>query len=238
MALFLPRSTLYRVIQRELPEDVYPDSGRPGDFWSTAESDAQAAIIAGVYEAQETNYDNFWASTADDAGLDLLEQAHFGRLSTGLDSDQRKLRLNRKTQEMPSLSADDLEKLVKRELPPYVPVEYVAWNRDMGGGSWYLGVSELGVDTILGGSGSHSYPLGTDLCLKDGSDIGLSPERWTEYRDNAYTYEMRILGYEPTAAELEEIERVLTESEAARDKRIILTSAEPANPYLPVMEDS
>jgi len=240
MALFLTQQTLYRVIQRELPEDVYPDSGRPADFLSTAESWAQAKAFESFYGKLEENYDNQWPQTADASGIEQLELAHFGRLSTGLSLEERAARLLRKYRELPSLSQADLTVIVERELPDGTPVELVGWNTDIGGGSWHLGVSELGVTTIIGGSGAHAYPLGTDLCLQDGSDVGLSAQDWTEYRENAYTYEVRIYEYTPTAAELEAIEQVLNLSEAARDRHITMTNvaaADFANPYLPPMDE-
>lgn len=228
MSKFLTRAELYLLIQRELPEDVYPHSGKPEDFLSTSESDAQSEIIANYYEKLEAAYENFFPQTADESGVALHEIMEFGRLSIGRTLSERRARLLLKNRELLSLSQTDLEELIRRELPDGTIFQIVNWNRLGEGGSWYLGESELGFDTYLGGSGSHSYPPGTDICQKDGSDVFLTPDEWSDYRTNAFTYEVRIYEYTPTDAELEELTRVLEESEAARDGRIIRTNVDPS----------
>ncbi len=226
MALFLTQATLYRVLQRELPEDVYPDSGRPEEFWSTASVAAKAEVLAQLYADLETVYDNYWPQTANEEGIALHEIAYYGVLSTDLTLEQRRDRILAKMRALPSLSIPDLTDLVESELPPGTLVRLVPYNADlegsMEGGTWYLGVSELGVDTYLGAYGSHAFPPGTDVCEMDGSEIGLTPTEWLEYRANAYTYEVQIWDYTPTADELAAIELALTPAEPARSTHVVV----------------
>lgn len=226
MAIFLEQKTLYRLLQRELPEDVYPDSGRPEDFWSTASIAAKAEVLAQLYADLETVYDNYWPQTANEEGIALHEIAHYGVLSTNLTLEQRQNRILAKMRALPSLSIPDLTDLVESELPPGTLVKLVPYNADLGGseegGTWYLGVSELGVDTYLGAYGSHAFPPGTDQCEFDGSEIGLTPTEWAEYRANAYTYEVQIWDYTPTADELAAIELSLTPAEPARSTHVVV----------------
>lgn len=65
MPIFLTRSQLYRMIQRELPEGAYPD-GPPTAFYSTADSDATAAVLGGAYSNLESIYDNFFPQFSTD----------------------------------------------------------------------------------------------------------------------------------------------------------------------------
>lgn len=243
MALFLTQKTLYRLLQRELPEDVYPDSGRPDDFWSTSSIAAKAEVFKQLYDALETVYDNFWPQTADEEGIAQHEIARYGYLSTDSDLQTRRDRVLAKVRALPSLSNIDLTAIVKAELPNSVVVELVGWNEFLAGsgegGTWYLDESELGVDTYLGAYGSHAFPPGTDVCQLDGSEIGLSPTEWAEYQAMAYTYEVRIYEYTPTADELAAIERELTSAEESHSLHTIRTNvalSEFARPYLPPLE--
>lgn len=226
MSLFLDRPTLYRLLMRELPEDVYPDSGRPEDFWSTASIDAKAETIKNAYAALEQAYDNYWPQTADAVGIAQHELAHRGSLSAGLDLQERRDRVLARMQALPSMSRPDLVALVKSELPADTIVTIVGLNDDSAGevdaGTWFLGVSELGIDTYLGAYGSHAYPPGTDVCEMDGSAIGMSPDEWIEYQTQAYTYEVRIWDYTPSADELAAIDRELTEAESADSTHTIV----------------
>lgn len=226
MALFLDQKTLYRLLQRELPEDVYPDSGRPEDYWSTASIAAKAEVFKQLYDALETVYDNYWPQTANAEGIGQHEIARFGYLSTDLTLEERQDRVLGKMRALPSMSRPDLRDLVESFLPPGTLVRIVNYNELLAGtgdgGTWYLDVSELGVDTYLGAYGSHAFPPGTDQCQMDGSEIGLTPTEWAEYQENAYTYEVQIWDYTPTAEQLADIERELTKAEAAHGTHVVV----------------
>lgn len=226
MSLFLDRETLYRLLTRELPEDVYPDSGRPDDFWATASLDAKAEVLANAYAALEQVWDNYWPQHADADGIAQHEIARFGSLSIGLDLAARQARVLAKMRSLPSMSRPDLQLLIEAELPVDTVVTIVGWNDDSVGevdaGAWFLDVSELGVDTFLGAYGSHSYPVGTDLCEEDGSDVGMSADDWAEYQEQAYTYEVRIWDYTPTADELAAIELVLLDAESSESQHTVV----------------
>lgn len=244
MAQFLDRSQLYLLLSRELPEDVYPFSADPAVYWHSSSLWAKAGVLEGCYTRAQQNYDNYWPQLADEVGIALHELAWFGVISTGLTLQERRDRVLAKQRAKPSMSNTDLTDIVKAELPPGTIVELVSWNEDVDGdgvgGTWYLGVSELGVDTFLGAYGSHAFPAGTDQCEMDGSEIGLTPDEWAEYQAQAYTYEVRIYEYTPTADELAAIERALNEAEPHRSRHIVLSNvdiSEFALPYLPPLEE-
>ena len=213
MALFLEQATLYRIIQRELPEDVYPDAGDPSLYWSTSDSAAEAEILAQLYVRYETMWDNYWPQTADADAIPHHEMAHFGAISTALALQARRDRVLAKMRALPSLSVTDVLAAALVELPDGTIAQIIEWGCSGGGGTWHIGVSELGVGTILGGYGSHFYPAGTDLCMEDGSEFGMTEEEWEQAQQNAYTYELRIYEYTMTDAEAVAVDRALTKAE-------------------------
>ena len=249
MAKFLDQETLYRVIQRELPEDVYPDAGSPSAYWSTSDSASQAAVLAtvttvpgssaqvtGAYAAMEQAYDNFFPQTADDEGISLHELARFGALAQQPISEaDRVARILKKMQSLDSMSVPDMTAIAEEELPPFTFVQIVAWSSIADG--WVIGESELGVSTILNAFGVELIPAGGDFCDSDGSQFGLTPTQWLEVQQAAYTYEVRIFNYTPTALESTNLEAALLEAEPARSQHIVLTNqplSNIANPFLPV----
>ncbi len=243
MALFLGQQQLYRLIQRELPEDVYPDAGDAAKYLSTSDSWALAGILADAYDQLRIVYNGYWPQTIiegedSDAQLAQHEITRFGLISNALTFSQRVARLLTKIRGRPSLSVSSLEETARAELPPDTVLQIVEWGCISTGGSWYIGESELGWSTIFGGGGNY-YPPGTDICTKDGSDVGLTPAQWANYQDGAYTYELRIYEYTPTATELQSLERVMTRAEPSEAKHLIRTNvalSEFVDPYLPVME--
>jgi hypothetical protein len=243
MARFLTQPELYLLLARELPDDVYPFSANPADYWHTADLAAHAEAIKNAYDAMEVAYNNYWPQTADEEGIAHHEIARFGDLSIGLTLQARRDRVLAKMRSMPSLSKPDLKALVEAELPTGTLVQLVGWNQYLAGGgvggTWYLGVSQLGVDTYLGAYGSHAYPPGADLCEEDGSELGMTAQEWADYQAQAYTFEVRIYAYTATADELAAIDRVLLEAEAARSQHVIRNNVgldEYVGAFLPPME--
>jgi len=230
MPLFPTQSQFYSVIQRELPEDVYPNAGDPSKFFSTSDSAAQAELFYQLYQHHETAYDNQWPQSANAAGMDQHEIMHYGDLSVGLNLAQRSARVLGKIQALPDMSRPTLRALVENELPPGTNVVFINYNQQGPSGGmqlkWRLGVSLLGIDTYLGG-GMH-WPAGVDICTRDPAEGGLTSEQLVEERINAGTYEVRIYGYTPTATELAAIERVLSESEKAAVQHVIIPNADPS----------
>lgn len=237
MAKFLDQQTLYRIIQRELPEDVYPDAGSPSAYWSTADSASQAYMVSGAYATLSLAYDNYFPQTANSIGLSLHELARFGALAAQpISNADRMARILKKMQALPSMSVPDMTAIVEEQLPPFTFVQLVAWSSLADG--WVIGESELGISTILNAFGMDFIPPGGDFCDSDGSQFGLTPTQWLEVQQAAYTYEVRIFNYTPTAQESANLEAALLESEPARSQHITLVNqplSNIANPVLPVL---
>jgi len=92
MSKFLSRDELYRILQRELPEDLYAD-GAPNQYLTTAENDSVAQVIASSYSTMEQVSLNNNILTTDVKIVDW-EIMLFGETSTeSLTLDERRDRV-------------------------------------------------------------------------------------------------------------------------------------------------
>lgn len=219
MPKFLNADEVYRVLQRELPDEVYPD-GAPSDFYSTASIFSKAATIATAYNNLERIYQNFFPQDADEQIANWEEKVFGFQLDSALSlADRRaaviaKIRLQRSTRPL------DMKNIVYEVIPNSVQVEIVEWN--CGGGGWVLDVSELDIMTYLNAFNGLT-PIGAqDLCGLTAVDYWLSQEDFTDYQNQAYTFDVRIYNYTLTALERETIEAKLLVGEPARSRHFII----------------
>lgn len=218
MPKFLSRAELYRVLQRELPPNVYPD-GAPDKFYSTADMDSIADVIAFAYDNLERIYDNNWPMTADEQ-IAAWEILAFGRrLDSSLTLAERQDRVTVKIRSRKGLTVQDMVDLVKSIIGSDKLVDISEWGCSSGG--WMIGVSQLSIETILNGQRLIDA-TGADLCSKVAADFGKTESEWTEMKTEAYTYQVNIYDYTLTASELYEIELALTEAEPARARHVIV----------------
>lgn len=82
MATFLTKEQVARILQRELPEDVYPDGGE-SDYYSTADLGSIAKCIASLYESMENIYKNMFPQTATQDKIAEWETTVFGYTEVG-----------------------------------------------------------------------------------------------------------------------------------------------------------
>lgn len=230
MAIFLEVNEIYRLMQKELPEGVYPD-GAPSAFYSTASIYAKSQLFSEAYENIETVYNNYFPQTADEKQADWEIKVFGTTLDGSLNLAARRQRVIAKIRARPGITKQDMINVVKGVIGEDKDVAIGEWNCD--GGSWLIGVSELGVDTILSGANLSSitsflYP-GIDLCDINPADYGLTDEQWQEMRTSAYTYSVLIYSYTMTDAEREEVDELLSIAEPARSAHVIYDGLDPAD---------
>lgn len=224
MPIFLSQADLYRVLQRELPEDVYAD-GAPSAFFSTADMNAVAKPLATAYENLERIYDNYFPQYADENVGDW-EVTVFGFVSDGdLTLQQRRDRVIAKLRNRPGITRDDIFRAVTATIPELAPTGFdiIVWGCSLGG--WTLDVSELGYDTYLNGY-PRTAAVGPQLCDLTPGDFGVTEAQWIEMQTEAYTYEIRIAELELTEAQLQALDTVLTAAEPARSTHVITQAAD------------
>lgn len=226
MPIFLSRSDVYRLIQRELPEGAYPD-GAPSAFFATADSDSTAAVIATAYANQGRIYANFFPQTADEKQVDW-EELMFGRqLDSALSLQQRRDRVIARIRTRRRCTPGDIKQTVYTVIDSSILVEIIEWGCENGG--WVLDESQLDISTILNGPQVFAVTGDAIPCPPTAAAFGITQDELEEMQEEAYTYEVRIYGYTLTAQELADLEEALTANEPSRSQHIISDGLDPAD---------
>lgn len=217
MAKFLNRAEIYRILQRELPEGVYPD-GAESDFYSTADMAAIADCAATGYANLERVYQNSFPQTSDERITDW-ELVAFGKLlKASLTLPEKQDKVSARIRARKGLTKQDMIDIVKSIIGTDKLVEVANWGCHDGG--WSIGESELGISTILNGARQVDV-TGTTICEADASDYGKTDEEWAIMQEEAYTYEVLIYDYTLSADERTEIDSELSIFEPARSQHVI-----------------
>lgn len=153
MSLFLTQAEIYQILSRELPQDVYA-FGPPSAFYTTADTDSTAGVLADAYTNLSTIYNNIFPQTTDE-NISDWEATAFARpipaLATLTDRQTRvvdKLRLRR------GISLWDVLNFVLTYVPIQTFVQIIEYSLPSGG--WRLDLSPLDVSTFLGNA--DDYP--------------------------------------------------------------------------------
>lgn len=225
MPKFLTQVECYRLLQRELPEGVYAD-GDPQKFYTTADMWAVADVAASGYANLERIYDNYWPQTADERLPDWEVSVFDQRLSAALSLNDRRGRVMAKIRSRKGIRREDMIAVVKEVIGADKLVDISTWGGSTG--SWMIGESELGIETIFGGYVPGSELVyGPDLCSAKPEDFGLTDGEWQMLRELAYTYQVNIYGYTPTPSELAQIDEALSRAEPARSGHVIVSGLDP-----------
>lgn len=225
MPIFLTQAQVYRIIQRELPQGVYPD-GPPSAFFSTADSWAQAKVVGDAYSNQARIYDNYFPQYTDE-NIGDWEYLILGKAGDAtLTLQQRRDRVIAKIRSQRRTTPQDILATVYTVIDSSVMVEIA--EACCGDTGWVLDESLLDISTILN-TFNGLERVGADLCSLDASDYGLTPDEFAELQAQAYQYEVRIYGYTLTAQQRSDLDAALNEAEPARSRHIILDGLDPAD---------
>lgn len=230
MPKFLSQQETYRLIQRELPEDVYPD-GSPSGSFSTASVYAKSKVIASVYANLARIYDNYFPQTALER-LDDWEVTVFGQVQQAIDTQDRRDLILAKLRSQPDITLWQVLTLVAGYVPQGTFVQIV----ELSNYGWRLGVSRLGLDTQLNMSRGYAAPYGDECGAGNlaGWKLGVSllgdntELAQTGHYQNialaqvqAYAYIIRIFDYEVTGDVYERMVREIKKAEPARSGHFI-----------------
>lgn len=224
MALFLSQNDVYRMLQRELPEDVYPD-GAASAFYSTSDMGAVAGVVADAYANAQTIHSNYWPQSAVDRLADWEITAFGYNLDASLSVAQRQSQVTEQIRTRKGIRKSDMLGIVLGILGSGVEVEIIGWGDKTG--AWVLGESELGSSTFLGGSIPRNSVYGANVWQLGWAHFGITEAQWRQLQADAYTYEVRIYGYTLTAKQRKQIDQALSIFEAARDQHIITDGLDP-----------
>lgn len=232
MALFLSQYQIYRLLQRELPEGVYPD-GPASAFYSTAENDSVAAVAASGYQSMSRISANYFPQTSVE-NIDDWVFKMFGFLfDSSVDLATKQQRVIEKVRKVGSMNLFTILTIVAKYVPPgnYAQVFFACGSHK----AWELGVSLLGLDTYLAFISNDNIGITDDNILnwcsfvsslhwrlgQDGLGFNtyLSYIKYTDlasFQADAYQYTIRIYDYTIPPGDLANLEAELKAGEPAR----------------------
>lgn len=250
MPSFLTKSQIYDIINRELPEGLFSYSPDPSKFYITSELDSYAFTIAATYDTMKSIYDNEFISTADEKISDF-EIMYFGTTSVGLTLEEKRNRIFAKIRSQAFVSLWDILTYVASYVPEGTYVQILENGKFGGFDSWSLSQSELDLNTYLGNvSPQQLYGEDADLVWtgdwQQGDPIptgvycdpNITQASVLGMRDMAYSYEIRIFGYELTGEVLVNFQKDLELIQPVRSKYYIAQNLVLADYYLTVDVDN
>jgi hypothetical protein len=225
MPKFLTTDEVFAILQRELPDDVYP-VGAPSAYYSTADNYGFADGVAAAYANLARIYANFWPLSADERISDWEVTAFGYELSSSLSLDAKRQLVNARMIAKKGTTTADLVAVVKSVIGTDKVVEVAGWGGADGG--WILNDNQLGITTIFN-SGPRLKAVDPLVCEKGPADFGLTQQEWDWIREEAYTYSVLVYGYTMTAAERVAVDSELLIYELARDQHFIYDGLDPQN---------
>jgi len=218
MPKILSRNELYRLLQRELPEGVYPD-GAPSAFFSTADMDSVAQTLATAYGSASATYDEMFPASAYNF-LSDWEVELFGAVGpASMTQQDRRDRILQKLRIRTGIKKSEIESVVEITIGSSPDFEVVEWQSASGG--WIIGVSELALTTFLGMHSLVKY-TGADInCEIATGTVPVQADEVLRMRMQSFTYEVRFYNRTLTAKELSELNAALDAAEPARCGHVI-----------------
>lgn len=237
MALFLGRDIIYRLLQRELPQNVYAD-GLPSAFFTTADMASVADVVATGYGNLQRIYDNYFPQYTVESIDQWVAKVFVGvSFDASVSLQDKRNRVIAKIRKQGNISLWEVLTLAVSFVPPGKYVQILENGSRQG--AWHLGFSRLGKDTFL----AYDFKFG-DLDISDNDWCGflstfngwrigrsklglntflsrLSYLQIIEPQLQAYGYKLRIFDYQVTGTSFAQLITQVNYTEPARSVHII-----------------
>lgn len=237
MPKFLSRDEIYRILQRELPEDLYADGPATG-FYTTADMASVADVVATGYGNLQRIYDNYFPQTTDEFIDKWAEKMFIGKsFDPSVTLQQKRDAVIAKIRKQPTITLWEVLTLVASYIPEGKYAQVAAYNCGSAS-SWVLDQSELDVDTRLGFNfqfqdltidmsqwcqtiSNRGWTLDIDA-LDETTELDLiGYEELIFPQLDAYGYEVRIFDYAVTGTQYAQMVKQIHETEPARSVSVI-----------------
>jgi hypothetical protein len=229
MAIFLTRAQIYRVLQRELPEDVYPD-GAPSQYLSTAENDSIAGTLETVYSNMGAAYLDMFPMTT--LNIEAWEKKVFNEIYVGtLSLDDRRNRVLAFLRNEPDMSYWTIITTIASFLPAGSSVRVA--NRGRNSPTIVGQIMGENSDLVWNRDWTAGDPAPAGVTVTD--DIRNNYSSMLNVRTTAYTYDVTLYGTLITAELMSAIDAMLTQIEPARSAHTITLIS---NDLLPALTEA
>jgi hypothetical protein len=219
MAIFLNRAQIYRILQRELPEDIYPD-GAPSQYISTAENDSIAGALETVYNNMEAAYVDMFPMTS--LNIEAWEAKVFNEVYVGaLSLDDRRNRVLAFLRNQPDISYWTIITTVASFLPYGASVKIA--NRGRNSPTIVGQIMGENSDLVWNRDWTAGDPAPAGVTVTD--DIRNNYSSMLNVRETAYTYDVTLYGTAITTDLRDAIDAALTLIEPARSAHTITVLA-------------
>lgn len=237
MPIFLTQQQIYKMLQRELPEGAYP-GGPPSAYFSNSDMDSVANVGASGYQSLQKIYNNYFPQTSTEKIDDWVFKMFGTLFDASVPLQTKRDRVIAKIRSQPTINFWQILTTVVKYLPNGVFAQvYHACGAHQ---FWQLGVSLLGIDTILGGKQAADIGI-TDANIQNwcqfvstlhwrlgqdglGDTTFLSYINWVDLADfqaTAFQYEIRIFGYQLSPTDLIAMDNEVSAIEPGRSSHII-----------------
>jgi len=215
MAIFLNRAKLYRILQREAPEDVYPD-GAPNQYLSTADNDAIAGTLETCYSTMSSIYADMFPMTTNNIEaweLKVFNETYIGTLSL----EDRRNRILAFLRNQPDLSYWTIITTVAAMVPAGSAVRII--NRGKNNPSVTAQIMGDNADLVWNRDWTAGDPAPAGVTVTD--DIRNNYSSMLTVRETAYSYDVILYGTAITTELMNTIDAMLTQIEPARSAHTI-----------------
>lgn len=191
MSKFLTQEEVYRILQRELPEGIYPD-GAPSQYLSTSENDSVAKCIGSVYTTMSSIADNLNLLTATEERMGAWETTVFGEtLTTGLSLEDRRRLVIAKLRSSDDISVWQLTQTIAGVVKgdAYFEVRQRNTQNDTYGAQ----IKGANADEVWGPTWTSGDPAPSGVTVTD--DVRNTEATLLTIRTHVYTYDVVIWNY-------------------------------------------
>jgi len=215
MAKFLSRSEIFNVIQREMPDNVFPD-GAPASFLSTADNDSVAGCVGTAYASLSSAHADLSLMTTSE-NIAKWEFSYLGLQYEGEELESRRARILAKIRQNEDISLWQIQ-LVVASFIPDTWIEIIQRNQlDDETSSMVKGAL---ADTVWGRTWTSGDPFPSGVTGLEIIRTDVEQMRYAQRQ--AFIYDIFVFTNETISAEtLQKLDEALLAQEPARCRHTI-----------------
>jgi hypothetical protein len=216
MAKFLSQAEIYRILQRELPEGLYPD-GAAAAYVSTAENDSVAACVSSFYTSMQGAYNNLIVTTADEDKMSDWETTVLGKIPADvLTLEERRYRILARLRSTGDISLWQIVQTVAAYIGPdrYFEIR----QRNVPDDVISSQIKGANADLVWAPGWVSGDPAPAGVTVTD--DLRNTESSLLAVRTHTYTYDVIVFSDDTFTAVQAQLDDLLVETEPARSAHV------------------